>query len=114
MPWGKHRDRPIRDLPATYLHWLTSLSDLRDDLARQVRGELRRRGIRFVAAHLVLAAIEDDLLCRLHDDLTLSRSVAGAVGDHLQDAIDSVRAQFGVGDGTELLCLSLPQGTQQE
>lgn len=32
MPWGKHKDMALADLPASYRQWLLSLPDLSDDL----------------------------------------------------------------------------------
>ncbi len=42
MPFGKHRGRPIEDIPTGYLKWLLTI-DLYDDLRDAVEEELEMR-----------------------------------------------------------------------
>jgi hypothetical protein len=45
MPFGKHRDQLIEDVPTSYLHWLLrEVHDLEFYLKRAVEDELKRRG----------------------------------------------------------------------
>lgn len=43
MPFGKHKGRPLSELPEQYLLWLASLDDLRPPLRLAVDSEVRRR-----------------------------------------------------------------------
>jgi Putative quorum-sensing-regulated virulence factor len=43
MPFGKYRGTPIEELPDGYLHWLSTLSDLREPLLSAVAYELLSR-----------------------------------------------------------------------
>jgi len=45
MPWGKHINKPLRDVPAGYLRWVLNQSDTDNaELLTSVRLELARRG----------------------------------------------------------------------
>lgn len=42
FPWGKYRDKPIRDIPDNYLHWV--IQTVNDELLAQILNhELNRR-----------------------------------------------------------------------
>jgi hypothetical protein len=43
LPFGKHKGRPLSDVPASYLSWLLTIK-LSSGLRAAVEGELRRRG----------------------------------------------------------------------
>jgi hypothetical protein len=43
MPFGKHRGRPIEDIPTSYLKWLLTISIL-PDLQFAIESELSARG----------------------------------------------------------------------
>jgi hypothetical protein len=44
MPWGKFRDRPVAEVPASYLLWcLEKCENLPPRLETAIRGELGRR-----------------------------------------------------------------------
>jgi len=43
MPFGKHRGEELSQIPADYLEWLLSLSDLRNSLRQAVAHELGQR-----------------------------------------------------------------------
>jgi hypothetical protein len=45
MPFGKHKNKPIRDVPTSYLHWLAIECDLDASLRSQVERELLGRGV---------------------------------------------------------------------
>jgi hypothetical protein len=43
MPFGKHRDRPLTEVPGSYLRWLLRACDLDVPLRSAVLSELNRR-----------------------------------------------------------------------
>ena len=43
MPFGKHKDTPLEELPTEYLLWLGCLDDLRQPLLGHVLREMGRR-----------------------------------------------------------------------
>jgi hypothetical protein len=45
IPFGRYKDRPLPDIPASYLHWLLRETKLSSGLRAAVEGELRSRGV---------------------------------------------------------------------
>jgi len=44
MPWGKHKGKEIREIPASYLGFVLEDCDgLKDDLRQEIKNEIRRR-----------------------------------------------------------------------
>jgi hypothetical protein len=43
MPFGKHRGKPLAEIPGDYLRWLTGHVDLREPLRSRVLDELEGR-----------------------------------------------------------------------
>ena len=46
MVWGKHKGRPMGEVPVGYLLWLNELKDLDRDMAYTVNHYLKKRGLR--------------------------------------------------------------------
>jgi uncharacterized protein (DUF3820 family) len=42
MPWGKHKDTPMQDVPASYLHYFWTEKGLKDDMNDPVADYIRR------------------------------------------------------------------------
>jgi hypothetical protein len=45
IPFGKHKDQPLPDVPSSYLSWLLGAVKLSSGLRAAVAGELERRGM---------------------------------------------------------------------
>jgi hypothetical protein len=45
LPFGKHKGRPLPDVPTSYLTWLAREAKLSSGLRAAVEGELQRRGV---------------------------------------------------------------------
>lgn len=45
VPFGKHRRKPWAEVPADYLHWMASQTDMDGDAAGAARAELERRKV---------------------------------------------------------------------
>ena len=43
MPFGKHKGKPLEEIPVDYLRWLYYEADIRDDLYEAVADELENR-----------------------------------------------------------------------
>ena len=43
MPWGKHRDIPIKQIESSYLVWALENANLQPSLAQAITAELRSR-----------------------------------------------------------------------
>jgi uncharacterized protein (DUF3820 family) len=71
MPFGKHKGRPLHDLPGEYLHWLAG-RELSGWLADAVAAELTRRrlgpdGLRHSMVEIVQTGFRE-LAKRVHPD----------------------------------------------
>lgn len=42
MPFGKHKDLPMSDVPASYFHWLWAKKGMKDDKISPVADYIRR------------------------------------------------------------------------
>jgi hypothetical protein len=103
LPFGKHRGKPLADIPRSYLSWALNTCDLDPFLAWHVQAELRRRGERFLPAAAVLAELEELLTVAVSEDPGLTHAVAACVSDHVLLAFERLRAMHGIGTETELV-----------
>jgi hypothetical protein len=46
MPFGKHKNQPLTDIPTSYLAWAVRTCDLSPWLREALERELKRRGVR--------------------------------------------------------------------
>src|SRR5262245_61645855 len=103
MTFGKHRGRPVGELPTGYLKWLLGCDDLNGPLKSAARAALARRQVKLVPFDQVLADLQDTIEFHVSEDYTISHAAAAALSDCVLDAFEEVRRRHGLEDGGELV-----------
>jgi len=104
LTFGKHKHKPLPQVPTGYLRWcLAECHQLDPWLRSFVQSELKRRGERYVGAQAFIWEFEETLTAAIASDPGISVDLAGAIADHVMLAFEQVRQRHGIGDQTELV-----------
>jgi hypothetical protein len=102
ISFGKHKGKPLADLPTGYLRWVLANCPGADPwLLASARKEAERRGERFLPAAEVLADLEEQMAVEL-DNADVDHDTAAVLGDVVLTAFEAVRQKCGLGTETEL------------
>jgi len=103
MPWGKHINKPLRDIPSGYLRWILNQSDTDNaELLASVRQELERRGEPLAPPgqsgvsqniHGIVKQWYREMALKYHPDRTLGDSKQMSA---INDAYDRLKELFGM------------------